>query len=440
MKKIFNVIIFSFFAITTNAQSIDRVEAIIGDEIVLRSDIESQYSQYISQGNLKSEKVKCEMIEDILFQKLLVNQAKIDSVIVTDEDIDSEIEKRINYFESQLGSVEKVEEYFGKSRVEIALELGEVIRDQFLAQKVQASISTEIKVTPAEVKIFFKKQNNSDIPIVPTKVEVSQIIIKPSITDKEKEKLRDKLNSFRERVYNGENFEMLATLYSDDPGSASKGGELGYVNRGDLVPEFERAAFRLKEGEISEVVESQFGFHIVQLIDRRGEQINVRHILLKNKVSSTSLYNAKLKIERIEKEIKDEIISFDDAIIKYSEDESKNNGGLLLNPNTMSTMHIIDDMAPSLKYTVEKLKVNNISSVLVMQMPDETKAYRILKVNKKIESHKANMINDFSMIKDIAINFKKQEELMKWIQKKINTTYIKINDSILNCKFKNKWL
>jgi peptidyl-prolyl cis-trans isomerase SurA len=360
--------------------------------------------------------------------------------LVADEDVDAEIDKRLDYFESQLGSIEKVEEYFGKSKVEIALELGKVIKDQFLAQKAQGSIASDVKVTPAEVRDFFNNQNKSDIPQVPTKIEVIQIIIKPEITTEQKDKLREKLNAFRARVYKGEDFKMLATLYSDDPGSASKGGELGFVNRGDLVPEFERAAFRLKEGEISEVVESQFGFHIVQLIQRRGEQINVRHILLKSKVSSTALHNAKLKIEEVEKEIKDKEITFEEAIAKYSDDESKNNGGLLLNPNTMSTMHTIDDMAPALKYTVEQLAIGEVSSNAIMQMPDETQAYRILKLNKKVKSHTANLVNDFSMIKDFALNIKKQDELMVWIQKTIDKTYIKINNDILNCAFKNKWV
>jgi len=440
MNKILKIVFLTFFGLNINAQSIDKVEAIIGDEIVLRSDIESQYLQYLSQGNVKSEAVKCEIIEDILFQKLLINQAKMDSIVVADEDIDAEIEKRLNYFERQLGSLAKVEEYFDKSKVEIELELGKVIKDQFLAQKAKSSISYNVKVTPAEVRDFLNNQDESNVPQVPTKVEVAQIIIKPEIPDEQKDKLRDKLNSFRSRVYKGEDFKMLATLYSDDAGSASKGGELGFVNRGDLVPEFERAAFRLKEGEISEVVESQFGFHIVQLIQRRGEQINVRHILLKTKVSSTALHNAKLKIQAIEEEIKNGLITFDDAIIKYSDGESKNNGGLLLNPNTLSTMHTIDDMAPALRYIVEKLSIDEISSAVVVEMPDETKAYRILKINKRIESHVANLIDDFSIIKDIVVNIKQQDELMDWIQKTINKTYIKMNDGVLNCSFKNKWI
>jgi peptidyl-prolyl cis-trans isomerase SurA len=440
MKEFLKLVVFSFFTFTLNAQSIDKVEVIIGGEIVLTSDVESQYLQYLSQGNSKSETVKCEIIEDILFQKLLINQAKLDSVEVSDDEIDAEISKRLNYFESQLGSFEKVEEYFGKSIMEIELELGKVIQDQFLAQKVQGTIASDIKVTPAEVRDFFNQQNSDDIPLVPTKVEVAQIIIRPEISEGQKDNIREKLNSFRERVYKGEDFKMLATLYSDDPGSATRGGELGFVNRGDLVPEFERAAFRLKEGEISEVVESQFGFHIVQLIERRGEQINVRHILLKTKVSSTALHNAKLRMDEVEKELVSGKITFDEAIEKYSDDESKKNGGLLLNPNTMSTMHTIDEMVPALKYNVEKLKEGEVSSASVIQMPDETKAYRILRLNKRIESHKANLTDDFSMIKDFAINIKKQDELMAWIAKTIAKTYIKINDGISDCEFKNKWI
>ena len=276
--------------------------------------------------------------------------------------------------------------------------------------------------------------------MIPEKVEILQIVIKPEIPNTQKNKLRDKLNGFRERVYNGEDFKMLATLYSDDPGSASNGGELGFVNRGDLVPEFERAAFRLKKDEISEVIETQFGFHIVQLIERRGEQINVRHILLKTKVSSTELYNTKLKIEKVENEIMKGDITFEDAIVKYSNHDSKNNKGLLLNPNTMSSMYTIDDMPLSLKYTVDNLQIGEVSSPVLMKLSDEIQAYRILKLNKRIDEHKANLIDDFSIIKDLLINARKQEKLIQWIQRAIDKSYIKINDNLLSCSFKNKWV
>lgn len=440
MNNFLKIVVCSCLSLNMYSQTIEKVEALIGEEIVLTSDIESKYIQYLSQGNLKSAEVKCELIEDVLFQKLLINQAKIDSIVVTSDEIDSEISTRLNYFENQLGSMMKVEEYFGKSKLDIEIELGKVIRDQFLAQKVQSTIAVDVKITPAEVSDFFNDQKVSDLPKISTKVEVKQIVIKPIISDDKKKKLRKKLNSFRERVYNGEDFKMLATLYSDDPESAKNGGELGFVNRGELVPEFERAAFRLKEGEISEVVESKFGFHLIQLIKRRGNQINVRHILLKNKVSSTELYNAKLKIEKIEKEIKNGEISFDNAILKYSEDESKKNGGYILNSNTMSTMHTLNEIDLSLKFTVENLDTNKISIPIVMQLADQSNAYRILQVSKRIESHTANLIDDFSMINDIALNIKKQDELLDWIQIKINKTYIKISDDILECEFKNKWV
>ena len=439
MFNIHKIIFFIILALNINAQSIDNVEAIIGDEIVLRSDIESQYIQYLSQGNPNSELVKCEIIEDILFQKLLVNQAKIDSVLVNDDDVYSEINKRLNYFESQLGSLDKVEEYFGKSKADIEIELTRLIKEQFLAQKVQSSISSDLKITPVEVREFFR-DNNSDFPNVPAKVELLQIVVKPDVSDQEKGRLREKLNGFRARVYNGEDFKMLATLYSDDEGSAASGGDLGFVNRGDLVPDFERAAFRLKEGEISEVVESEFGFHIIQLIERRGEEINVRHILLRHKVSSTALYDAKIKIESIGKDLKSGIISFEDAIIEYSDDESKKNGGMLLNMSTMSTMHTIEDMTPALRYVVENLDTNEISDPIIADMPNEMKAYRILKLNKRIDAHKANLVDDFSMIKGFAEQSRRQDDLMLWIKKKIDKTYIKINEGILGCSFKNKWI
>ena len=439
MNRGLGFLLFSLFGLIINAQSIDKVQAIIGDEIVLTSDFEAQYLQYLSQGNQRSEQVKCEIIEDILFQKLLVNQAKIDSIVVNDEDVDDEINKRLNYFESQLGSIKEVEKYFKKSKVEIEFELAKVIKDQFLAQRVQGAITADVKVTPSEVKAFFNQQEKSEIPEIPTKVELSQIVIRPEISHIQKDELRQKLNTFRERVYSGEDFKMLATLYSDDPGSASNGGELGFVSRGDLVPEFERAAFRLKEGEISEVVESQFGFHIVQLIKRRGEQINVRHILLKTKVSSTALHNARIKIEEIEKEINEGKITFEDAIAKYSDHDSKKNKGLLLNSNTMSTMHTLEDMSSALRYIVENLQVNEISSPSIMEMSDGTQSYRILKLNKRIELHTANLVDDFELLKDFALNMKKQNKIMEWIQETIKRTYIQINDDVLSCNFKNKW-
>ena len=439
MNKKYYFLLLALTNFSLSAQSIDKIEAVLGNEIILTSEIESQYLQYLSQGNIKSIEIRCQIVEDLLFQKLLVNQAKLDSLVVSDDEVEDEVSKRLSYFESQLGSVQKVEVYFGKSKANIKLELGKVIKDQFMAQKMQTKLTSSLKVTPAEVKESYALLSDAEIPTMPTQVEVAQIVIKPEITDEQKDKIREKLNSFRDRVYKGEDFKMLATLYSDDPGSAIKGGELGFVNRGDLVSEFERAAFRLKEGEISKVVESQFGYHIVQLIERRGEQINVRHILIKAKVTATALYAAKLKMDSIAKEINEKKITFDQAVSKYSDDENKSNGGLLLNPNTMSTSHTLEDMAPALRLVVEKLKENQVSSPAVIQMQDENKAYRILRLNKRTEQHKANLVDDFAKIKEYSINAKKQVTLEKWTSKTIAKTYIKLSDELAKCELAKKW-
>ena len=439
MNKIYYFLLLTLTSFSLSAQSIDKIEAVLGDEIILTSEIESQYLQYLSQGNIKSTEIRCQIVEDLLFQKLLVNQAKLDSLVVSNDEVEDEVNKRLSYFETQLGSVQKVEDYFGKSKANIKLELGKVIKDQFMAQKMQTKLTSSLKVTPAEVKESYALLSDSEIPNMPTQVEVAQIVIKPEITDDQKDNIREKLNNFRDRVYNGEDFKMLATLYSDDPGSAIKGGELGFVNRGDLVPEFERAAFRLKEGEISNVVESQFGYHIVQLIERRGEQINVRHILIKTKVTATALHAAKLKMDNIAKEINEETITFDQAVSEYSDDENKSNGGLLLNPNTMSTSHTLEDMAPALRLVIEKLKETQVSSPAVIQMQDENKAYRILRLNKRTEQHKANLVDDFSKIKEYSINAKKQETLEKWKSITIAKTYIKLSDEIAKCELAKNW-
>jgi peptidyl-prolyl cis-trans isomerase SurA len=439
MNKTYYFLLFALIQVGLFAQSVDKVEAVLGDEIILTSEIESQYMQYLSQGNVKSTEIRCKIVEDLLFQKLMINQARFDSLVISEEEIETEINKRLSYFESQLGSVAKVEEYFGKSKSEIEMELTKVIEDQFLAQRMQTQLTSSIKVTPAEVKEAYSLLSDAEIPTMPTQVEVAQIVVKPEITTQQKDKIRTKLNSFRDRVYKGEDFKMLATLYSDDPGSATKGGELGFVNRGDLVPEFERAAFRLKEGEISEVVESQFGYHIVQLIERRGEQINVRHILIKTKVNATALHAAKQKMDDIAKQISEGTLTFDEAVSKYSDDENKGNGGLLLNPNTMSTLHTLDDMAPALRLVVDNLAKGGVSSPAVIQMQDENKAYRILRLNKKVETHKANLVDDFAKIKEYAINAKKQETLDVWVNKTIAKTYIRLSDSLTECELANKW-
>lgn len=440
MKLFFlNIILLISFA--SYSQSIDKIQAIIGSEILLTSDIENQYNQILSQGVIETENIRCDIIDELLLQNFLVHHAKIDSTIeINQDEIDSEINNRISYFEKQLGSLAKVESFFNRSIESMEEELLYIVKDQFYTQKKQSKIISDVKITPNEVKEFYNQLESEDIPLVPTKLELSQLVISPVLSEEKQQSIKDKLNNFRKRIYNGEDFKVLATLYSDDIVSANKGGELGFMKRGELVPEFERAAFKLKKDEISEVVESKFGFHIIQMIERRGEQINVRHILIKPKYSSLSLKNARDKINSIKADLDSLKILFDEALQRFSDDESKNNGGIILNPKTGTSFFTFDEIDPSIRYTVEKMKIGDISDPSLSKSQDGTQAaYRLIKLNNKIDEHKANVVDDFDLLKEYALANKKQKVLEKWVADNINDTYINLSKDLSVCSCYNKW-
>ena len=440
MKLFFlNIILLISFA--SYSQSIDKIQAIIGSEILLTSDIENQYNQILSQGVIETENIRCDIIDELLLQNFLVHHAKIDSTIeINQDEIDSEINNRISYFEKQLGSLAKVESFFNRSIESMEEELLYIVKDQFYTQKKQSKIISDVKITPNEVKEFYNQLKSEDIPLVPTKLELSQIVISPVLSEEKQQSIKDKLNNFRKRIYNGEDFKVLATLYSDDIVSANNGGELGFMKRGELVPEFERAAFKLKKDEISEVVESKFGFHIIQMIERRGEQINVRHILIKPKYSSLSLKNARDKINSIKADLDSSKISFDEALQRFSDDESKNNGGIILNPKNGTSFFTFDEIDPSIRYTVEKMKIGDISDPSLSKSQDGTQAaYRLIKLNNKIDEHKANVVDDFDLLKEYALANKKQKVLEKWVTDNINDTYINLSKDLSVCSCYNKW-
>ena len=440
MKRIIISAILSFFSFTSYTQIVDEIIAVVGNEVVLSSDIETQYLQYLSQGYTDSEEVRCQIIEDVLYQKLLVHQAKLDSTDVSEDDVNQELDSRLNSFISQLGSEEALEEYFKKSTSELKIEFYEIIYNQLLTQRMQSSITSSVSITPEEVKLFFQEmKKSSDIPVMPTTLEISQIIKIPEITLDEKSRIRKKLISFRDRIKNGEDFTVLATLYSDDTESAKNGGELGFVGRGALVPEFESAAFSLKGDQISEVIETQFGYHIIQLIERRGETVNVRHILLKPKVSSASLLEAKTQLEKVENLMKSEEITFEEAARFHSDDVSKNNGGLLINPQTGSSLFTVEELPLNIRYSAERMNEGDVSSISQFVMDDGKKAYRIIKITRKLKEHSANLIDDFSLINDAALNEKKQQEISEWVDKNITTTYIRFDYDYNNCDVLRKW-
>ena len=426
--------------ITANAQiKLDGVAAIVGEKIVLHSSIEGQFQQMKAQGYLEGEtQLKCQIFEDLLYQKLLAYQAQIDSIEVNEDEILSAIDQRIQYFVSQIGSEQKLEEYFGKTIAQLREEFQPVFKDQMLAQRMEGRITADVKVTPDDVRKFYNNIPKDSLPILPAEMQISQIVVFPKVDAKEKQRLKNKLLEFKARVEDGEDFKFLATLYSEDLGSAKNGGELGFLGRGVLVPEFEAVAYKLQEGELSDIVETKFGFHLIQMIARRGEQVNVRHILLKPSFSLNSMNKAKSKLDSIVKLIQLDSLNFEEAAFQFSEDESKNNGGLIINPQTGASSLAIEEIEPSLYFVVEKLSVGQISESVSFTSVDQRKGYRALLLKKKTESHRANLQDDYDRIKMVAEQHLKNKASEKWIKKKIKETYILIK-SDYECSFKNNW-
>ncbi|MEI6697048.1 MAG: peptidylprolyl isomerase [Bacteroidota bacterium] len=443
-KIIFLTLVFAFLSITAKAQDviIDQVVAIVGGNIIKVSDIEQQYNQMQIQGNLKGgDNVKCSILENILVSKLMLNQAKVDSVVVGEEQVESELERRIRYYISQVGSKEKFEEYYKKSVNEFKDEFRDNIRNQMLVQMMEGNITESKKVTPSEVKKFYDEIPSDSIPLINAEYEIGQIIRQPVISKAEKEVVKQRLNELRERILKGEKFASLAALYSEDPGSAKKSGELGLFGRGEMFPEFEAAAFNLKTpDQVSNVIETKAGYHILQLIERRGDFVNVRHILLMPKVSPYELQKAKLYLDSVLVIIKDSSMNFEKAALKYSDDPSRNNGGIMVNPNGGNSKFGADDIDPSLFFIIDKMKVGDISNPIVMNDNDGKQAFRIVYLKSRSSAHRANLKDDYDKIQNATLERIKGNAIKKWINDKIEKTYIKFYDNYKDCKFENVWV
>lgn len=420
---------------------IDEVVAVVGKNFVLRSDIENQYMQLRMQGSIKGteKKVKCQVLENLLFEKLLLYKAEVDSIEITPDQVTSELDRRMRYFIQQFGSQEKLEEYYGKSILEFKDELRSVIADQLLVNRVQEEITVNTQVTPSEVRKFFKTMPKDSIPLISSVVEVAQIVKKPPITFEEKFEVKERLRKLRERVLNGESFEALAVLYSEDPGSAKQGGDIGLFGRGELYPEFEAVAFKLDPGEVSEIVETEAGFHIIQGIQQRGEFVRVRHILIRPKVSPVELAKARIFLDSVAQLIRNDSISFEKAVVRFSTDPSKNNGGLLINPMTGSAQWPVDQLDPKVFFVIDKLDVGDISTPVLMEDENGEEAYRLLYLKRRTKPHRANLDEDYNQIQKWALQKKKQETLKDWISKNAKKAYIKINGEFTGCNFEQNW-
>ncbi len=440
MQKIKSSLLIGFVLVSGtlfSQQVVDQIVAVVGDEIILESEIEAQAIQLRSQGYFSNRDVNCEVLEEMLFQKLLLRQAQADSIEVTLAEVDNELDRRLGIFINQLGSEQKLEEYYGKTMLEIKTDFRDMIREQMLTQRMQQQLTADINVTPTEVRKFFKRIPEDSVPFLPASYQIKQIAIYPKVSEKEQERCKRVINEYRDRVLNGDDFSTLAILYSDDPGSAPAGGELGFVARTDLVPEFAAAAFNLKEtGDVSRVVKTEFGYHIMQLIERKGNLVNVRHILVTPRTDRSSENMAKQELEDIRTKVLADSLSFEDAAEIYSEDEySANSGGTVMNQQTGKTWFEENQLDPLAKDVIKNLQPGEISKLVKTRDMRGKSVYKFYKLEKKIEAHTANLNDDYQRFQEATLAEKKQKETEQWIKETLETTYVRIDSSYMNCKF-----
>lgn len=424
---------------------IDGVVWIVGDEVILKSDVEEQRLRMQYEGTRMQGDPYCLIPEQIAIQKLFLHQAKIDSITVSESMVYSQVEARMNYFISEIGSKEKMEEYFKKTASQIREELYTVTKEQMIVQQMQQKLTGDVKLTPNEVRTMYGKMDADSIPTVPETVEVQIITIEPPIKQEEIDRVKNQLREFAERVNSGSvDFSLLARLYSEDKESALRGGELGFAGRGRFVPEFASAAFALQEpGKISRVIETEFGYHIIQLIEKRDDRVNCRHILLKPRVSIEEKQQALERLDSIVNVIRNGELTFESATLQFSSDkDSRMNGGLIPNQYTGSSKFEYQNLPSEIAKMAYKLNAGEISEPFAMM---DTKlgreVYAVIKVKSKVKSHKANLVDDYQELKSFLEAKRGQGIIQEWITKKQKETYIQIDEEWKNCNFKHEgWI
>ena len=421
---------------------VDGIVAVIGKSIIMRSDLEKHFNDYTAQYKTveNPDEIYCTILENLVYNKLMVHQAELDSIEVTDEEVDYRLNSRIQYFLQQTGGdVKYIENYFHKSMTEIKKEMREMMYEQALIEQVQSGITGSITITPSEVSQFASNINPDSMPMVSTTYQFGEIVKIPPVSDEEVESVKERLNSYRERILRGEKIGGLARLYSDDPGSASRGGDLGFVERGTLYPEFEAAAFNLKSGEVSQVVKTQAGYHIIQLIERRGESIRVAHILIQPKPSTDEQVKAIMYLDSVRQVIVDNNIPLDEAAKKFSEGSTRLNGGMVVNPYNSSLTFDRQSLDDATFTTLNKMIPGEYSECVPFVNDDGVMAYRLLYLKERVAEHKANLVEDYEMIKNAALEQKKYEAMEKWVKEKVKVTNIKIAEQYKFCPFVTKW-
>lgn len=431
---------------TTNVQGqkqkIDGVIATVGDFIILDSDIDKGYLEISSQGNSIKDITRCQMLGKLLEDKLYAHHAIQDSIVVTDDEVKKMMDDRINYMIEQIGSMEKVVQYYKKdSEEEFRTYFFDILKENKLTEEMQRKIVDAVEVTPEEVRTFFKKIPTTELPLFGSEMEVAQIVITPKVSQEEKQAVIDKLKEFKKEIQEGASFFSKAVLYTDDKGSASNGGFYKMTRKTPFVKEFKDVAFSLAEGEISEPFETEFGYHIIMVEKIRGQEIDLRHILLIPKVNEQALKDAKEKAALIKKRIEEKEITFAEAARTFSDEkETKANGGALINPKTQDTRFELTKMDPSLYGQVSGLKEGEVSNPLMEEDQKGARKYKLITVTNRINEHTANYAQDYIKIKNIALKEKQIKEIGRWSEEKIKETYIKINGEYRDCIFTNNWL
>lgn len=424
------------------AQNIDKIAAVVGNNIILNSDVEIQYQQMLAnEQDLGGGDMKCEILDQLLLDKIFVLEAERDSIYIAPEEIDAELTRRIQYFISMFGSEEKLEEYYGKKVYDLKDEFREDIEQQMLADRMRNQIFADIHVSPKEVFDFFNTIPKDSLPFFNAEVEIGQIVVfaEPGFT--QKNIAREQAEKIKKELEEGADFEFLALLYSDDPGSATEGGNLGFVRRGELVTEFEATAFRLKENEISDVVETKFGYHVIQLLEKKGDRLNVRHILISPDIENENVENAEKTIEKVKQKLENKELNFQQAVAQYSMDEtSKNNGGLLTNEKSGNTFFEMDQLGGDVALALENLNVGEFSDILPYKSMEGKYGFRIIYLRSETPAHQASLDIDYSKIKAVTKQSKEFEEMNKWVEEKSKTAYVRVADDFKQCKNIQKWL
>lgn len=445
MKLISLSSLFLAFSFATTAQkTIDKIAAQVGENVILLSDIQAQKIQAAQAGMVLTPEMDCAMLEELMYQNLLINQAKLDSIEVSPEMIDSEMEQRLRVIESQIGSRQKMEEFYGKTVAQIKNEFRTIIGDQLRAQEMERQITMEVAVTPRDVKEFYKTIPTDSIPLINSQLSFQQIVIYPEVGSYEKELARIRLTEIRDEIVAGTPFSTAARLHSEDPGSASLGGEIS-ASKGMMVKPFEATVFGLKEGEISQIVETDYGYHIIKLLKRLGDDYQCRHILIVPKYQDKDLEAAAYKLDTCYQQLQSGEITWEDAVIKYSNDEfTRLNNGIITNPVTGDQQwdaENLNQIDQQIYLLTQNMEVGDVSQPnLYTNMEERKQGVRIVRLMRRTKPHRANLTEDYSLIQRAAESEKKRTIINDWVTDKIGSTYIRINAPFEDCTFANPWM